>query len=87
MPFPENLKERGRDLRAEALAEANYGARIKNLRDALPAKSLAGAGAEIVPSPGNFLTKAADLFESNKTFRGSILVVLLEALVCKCTVG
>ena len=40
-----------------------------------------------MPIPANFLTQADDLFESNKTFRGSILGVLLEALVCTYTVG
>ena len=55
--------------------------------DKLPEKLFIIAVEETVPSPANFLTQAADLFESNKTFRGSILVVLLEALVCTYTVG
>ena len=42
---------------------------------------------ETVTSPANFLTQADDLFESNKNFRGSILVFLLEALVCTYNFG
>ena len=40
-----------------------------------------------MPSPSNFLTQSDDLFESNNNFRGIILVVLLEALVCTYTGG
>ena len=42
---------------------------------------------ETVPTPDNFLTQADNLFEINKTFRGSLLAVFLEALVCTYTVG
>ena len=60
---------------------------MKKLSDKLPEKLFIISAGDKVPIPSNFLTQSADLFESNKNFRGSILVVLLEALVCTYTVG
>ena len=68
------LKDMVKKLLAEAASQEHYGSLIKNLSDKIPAKSFIIAVGETVPSPDNFLTKAADLFEINKTFRGSILV-------------
>ena len=75
------LKEMGKKLLAEAATQAHYGAQMKNLSDKLLAKSFIISVGDIFPIPANFLTQASDLFEINKTFRGSILVVLLEFLV------
>ena len=77
----------GKQLLAEATSQAHYGARMKILSDKLPAKFFVVVVGEIVPSPANFLTQASDLFESNKTFRVSILVFFIEALVCTYTGG
>ena len=74
-------------LLAEAADQEHYGARMKKLSDKLPRKLFIINVGETVPIPDPFLTQVADLFERNKTFRGSILVVLLEALVCKYIVG
>ena len=60
---------------------------MKKLNDKHPEKSFVISVGETVPIPANFLTQAFDLFEINKTFCGSILVVLLESLVCTYNVG
>ena len=65
----------GKKLLSEAAAQAHYEAQTNKLSDKLPEKSFIIAVGETVPSPDNSITQADDLFESNKTFRGSILVV------------
>ena len=76
------LKYMDRKLLAEAAAQAHYGSCMKKLSDKLPSKSFTISVGDTVPIPANFLTQSAGLFESNKNFCGSILVVLLEAPVC-----
>ena len=60
---------------------------MKKLSNDLPEKSFNIAGQAVVPSLTDFQTKAAYLFEQNKNICDSILVVLLEDLVCKCAIG
>ena len=75
------LKDMGKQLLAKSAVQAHYGARMNKLSDKLPAKLFIIGVGETVQIPANFLTQAADLFEINKTFRGIILVIFLEALV------
>ena len=67
------MKEMGKKLLAETADQAHY------CIDKLPANSFIVAVGETVPSPANFLTQAADLFESNNNLCGSILLVFVES--------
>ena len=69
----------GKNLLAEAADQVHFGARMKKLSDKLPEKLSIVAVGETVTSPANFLTQAADLFESNNNFCGSILLVFVES--------
>lgn len=80
------LTKEGKDLLEEATAQAAYGTRMAKLAQRIPSKKFKLAGGA-VPSPSNFLHSASQLYEENEEFRGSILVSLMEALVCKHTTG
>ena len=73
------LKDMGKQLLAEAMSQAHYGSRMNTLSDKLPEKLSIVAVGETVTSPANFLTQAADLFESKNNFCGSILLVFVES--------
>ena len=77
----------GKKLLAESAAQAHYGSRMNKISDKLSENLFIVAVGETVPIPADFLTHADDLFENSNTLRVSILVVLLEALVCTYTGG
>ena len=70
-------------LREEALAQWKFGRKMAKLAAILPKNTYKIRGSESSPSPNQFFSSAAVVFEKNPSLRNSIVYSLLQAMVYK----